>query len=128
MIVILFTVAKRLYPSTKLFLFPDIVLYLHKFVKDAFDRKNILICLRRDMESFLEEKVYIEIVDRIIREYPTAYFVDTQVARNILDELRPAEIIGILNEFSCAKVIITDRLHGMILAAISATPCIVLNL
>ncbi len=122
-----FSIAKQLYPSTKIYLFPDVVLYLHRIKKDSLYRHNILICLRRDMESALDEKTYIKIIERIFMEYSNAYFVDTQVARNIPDELRKAEITGIINEFLGAKVIITDRLHGMIFAAITSTPCVVLN-
>ena len=32
-----------------------------------------------------------------------------------------------IQEFSNAKLVITDRLHGMIYSAISSTPCIVLG-
>ena len=32
-----------------------------------------------------------------------------------------------MQEFCSAKVVITDRLHGMIFAAITETPCIVFN-
>lgn len=35
-------------------------------------------------------------------------------------------INSILNDYRSAKIVITDRLHGMIFAAITGTPCIVL--
>ena len=32
-----------------------------------------------------------------------------------------------LREFAASELVITDRLHGMIFAAVTETPCIVLN-
>ena len=32
-----------------------------------------------------------------------------------------------LDEFASAKLVITDRLHGMILCAVTGTPCVVVN-
>ena len=42
-------------------------------------------------------------------------------------EERRLVVEGKLSEFSTASLVITDRLHGMIFAAITETPCIVLN-
>jgi len=32
-----------------------------------------------------------------------------------------------LNDFSSSKLVVTDRLHGMVFSAITETPCIVIN-
>lgn len=122
-----YSIAKELYPSTKIVLLPDIVLYLHNYINNNYKRDNVLICLRRDIETNLDENMYINIISKIMCEYPDAYFVDTQISRQVPDELRRTEIRGIINEFSKASVIVTDRLHGMIFAAITSTPCVVLN-
>lgn len=38
-----------------------------------------------------------------------------------------AEVFSMLNEFRRASLVITDRMHGMIMAAITNTPCIVME-
>lgn len=40
---------------------------------------------------------------------------------------REEKLFEIWNRFAAAKLIITDRLHGMIFATITGTPCIVFN-
>ena len=45
----------------------------------------------------------------------------------ILPENRQREVTKKLKEFSEAKLIVTDRLHGMIFAALTNTPCIALS-
>ncbi|WP_304309931.1 polysaccharide pyruvyl transferase family protein [Bifidobacterium tibiigranuli] len=40
---------------------------------------------------------------------------------------REALVINKIREFQCAELIITDRLHGMVFAALAGTPCIAFN-
>ena len=42
-------------------------------------------------------------------------------------EKREEELKRKFNEFKSAKLIVTDRLHGMVFAAITGTNCIVIN-
>jgi pyruvyl transferase EpsI len=42
-------------------------------------------------------------------------------------EKRKAVLEFKLSQFRSAKIVITDRLHGMVLAAITGTPCIVFS-
>ena len=44
-----------------------------------------------------------------------------------MDRQEEKEIQKKLEEFASARMVITDRLHGMIFAAITQTPCIVLD-
>jgi len=32
-----------------------------------------------------------------------------------------------LNDFSSSKLVVTDRLHGMVFAALAGTPCVVMG-
>ncbi len=106
------------------FLIPDIVTYLASEDDDSLDRKNILVCLRQDSESLLLNK-RTELISDIFSKYRNAILIDTQVNRIINDTVRDVEVLSIINLFRTAKVIVTDRLHGLIFSVITNTPCLV---
>lgn len=49
------------------------------------------------------------------------------VAGNIYREKREEKVQAKLEEFSNAKLVITDRLHGMVFSALAGTPCIAID-
>lgn len=108
----------------KIMLCPDMVFYLSLCKSEDIPRNNILICLRQDFESNLGERRN-QICKEIFSHFTEAYLFDTTVDRNITNERRLMEVESLLRELTLAKVIVTDRMHGMILAAITGTPCIV---
>lgn len=91
------------------------------------DREGVLCCLRSDLEQTLrrEEK---ENIEKVLERNNISYqYTDTVVPYIINDKNRVEEIEKKLNEFSKSRLVITDRLHGMIFATITGTPCIGLN-
>ena len=52
---------------------------------------------------------------------------DTQLPYSIALVDRERALHECINEFKRAKLVITDRLHGMIISAVTGTPCIVLD-
>lgn len=102
--------------------YPDLALYLNDSNKPA-DRKKILLCLRLDKESTsigIREKL-INICD-VLGE--STVIIDTVLNRSVGKSERHYEVSCILDKISHAKLIITDRLHAMIFAVITGTPCI----
>lgn len=115
-----------IYPNSRILLTPDIVFYLSdKNKKHECHRDKIIVCLRRDIESNLTIVERNQLLLDLLKEYPNIFLFDTTVTRDIPAELRGIEVDSILNEFMRARVIITDRMHGMIFSAITKTPCIV---
>ena len=107
---------------------PDIVTYLPQQMMDRKEeRKGIVVCLRNDKEGVLDEKMKKNIInllekyDNDIRITDTVYHVD------ITDKDREYYLNKKFTEFSNAKLVVTDRLHGMVFAAITGTPCIVMS-
>ncbi len=102
--------------------FPDMVLSLD--VKFNQSRKGILTCFRTDQEKTLSDslinKIYSYAKDNGIEITPTT----TVYSRNIGASDREEEVNAKLKEFSSSRLVITDRLHAMIFAAITGTPCI----
>lgn len=107
-------------------LVPDIATYLNvsesKIIRDV-----ILLCLREDKERTLSG-IDLERIEKIaIASNYSITYTSTVLKRNISLTKRNVELDAKLNEFRRSKLVITDRLHGMIFAAITETPCIAIN-
>lgn len=108
-------------------LVPDVVLSMDKSGRDLH-RRGCLICLRNDTERTLTTEQQQEVI-------ATAHELFTDLVQHT-DMVAPEPIPASqreealerkYDEFSRAELVITDRLHGMILCAITGTPCIVLG-
>lgn len=108
-------------------LIPDVVLSLNKCEAGAL-RKGCLVCLRSDCEKTrtgVEEACLIEQIQHIFgKDY---HFSDMCTGYDIPVNQRETELERKFDEFRHAELVITDRLHGMIFAAVTGTPCIVIN-
>lgn len=119
-----YNLMKSYFYNNEVILSPDIVLYLN--YSSLCERKeNVGICLRSDKESILSE---ID-KDNIYTEYCNYSKLSTVSNKSVrIDNYnREEEVISKLKEFADKSLIITDRLHGMIFAFITNTPCIALN-
>ena len=116
---------KKIYKNVVLI--PDMVILL-KENNIEFNRNGCLVCLRNDKEKTMTSDTERELID-ILRKifFDNINITDTVIKRQISIELRNDELEKKLNEFRKAKIVITDRLHGMIFSAITGTPCIVFN-
>lgn len=112
------------YPKCRILLTPDIVLSFQPKVKHM--RSNVMICLRGDKEKKTSPLVLDEIraaANAVGFQYQ---YSDTLTSSYVFLTERKNILIDKLNEFASAELVITDRLHGMIFAAITKTPCMVL--
>ncbi len=108
------------------YLVPDIVLYtniIHKMVRND----KILLCFRRDAEKAISEEVTAGI-ERLCKASNLAVeCTDLQLDYCIEKANRKTIIKEKLDLWSQSKLVITDRLHGMVFSAITETPCIVFS-
>lgn len=107
-------------------LVPDMVLSLD-FSEEKFAREGCLLCLRSDLEKTMSDTSLNEIKKVASDIFRTYAFTDMCTPYSFPTEKRYDEVIKKINEFKKAKLVITDRLHGMIFCAITGTPCIVVN-
>lgn len=114
----------KYYPECKVLLVPDIVLSFKPRVHH--EREKVLVCLRNDKEKKTSPLLLNEIRDAANTADFKYQYTDTITSMRIFQEDRDKIIGDKLNEFASAKLVITDRLHGMIFAAITETPCLVL--
>ncbi|PKG36539.1 polysaccharide pyruvyl transferase family protein [Psychrobacter sp. Sarcosine-3u-12] len=118
------------YNNVNIGLVPDIVMSATAEslkTRDCSEPLGILRCLRDDKEVALSSAQYT-IVDKALND--TGYKIektDTHAGGSQLDEKYCAKLLADkLSQFRAAKLVVTDRLHGMILCLLSGTPCLVL--
>lgn len=118
---------KEAYPQNQISLVPDIVLSLDvkPYVRGDITRDGLLMVLRQDEERALSEEDWTTIHALVEHEGMTVTERDTILD---VDKVTPEErfdiVSNMLMAFASAEVAVTDRLHGMIFAAITGTPCV----
>ena len=111
--------------NSNIILNPDIVFYLNNKIDcNRFERTNIMTCLRNDKESVVGSNKENLITD-LKRNYGQVVEFDTVINKTVTKEEREKELNKMFDKFLKSKVVITDRLHGMVFCAITKTPCIV---
>lgn len=121
-------VKKRL--NKKVFLVPDIVLSLdikNMKLKEVEKREGILLCFRNDKEGIYQNNDKEKIINLSREIFDKVDIEDTVKDYSISIDNREKELKKMLEKISQSKIVITDRLHGMIFCAITKTPCIVLK-
>lgn len=108
-------------------LIPDMALSLNKCVDGPW-RRGCVLCLRTDLEKTrtdAQERTVREQAAQLFGEYVTDS--DMNIRRSVPAHQRETALEEKYDVFRQAELVITDRLHGMIFAAITGTPCIVLD-
>lgn len=117
---------KDYFPNIDVQLAPDIVM-TYIVPKNNIGRNNqCLFVFRNDGEKNVKDEFIGELYQLIKTYYPSLNIVSTDTVMDSSVDLknRKKVVSSKLNEFRNSKLIITDRLHGMIFAAITSTPCI----
>lgn len=119
---------QQYFPTVRCLLVPDVVTLLD--IPDMTQsRKGILFCMRRDQEKALDDTAQQKMLAAVQKQYPreAIEFTDTVIDYDVTLENREEEVNKKLMQFSGARLIVTDRLHGMIFAALTNTPCIAMS-
>lgn len=112
--------------DNRIALVPDMALFLDYESKEK--RNTILWCLRSDDEKNSNSSGQLACLKSLLET--NGYIqksTDTYVNHSVSIENECGEVYSILKEFATAKIVVTDRLHGMIYAAISGTSVIALD-
>lgn len=110
--------------SEKVKLIPDMVLSLNK-CRDDQERIGAVLCLRKDREKTMDDSQASEIYNFANGAFDSVKEADMCLDHNVPVENRSDELEKQFEVFRHAELVITDRLHGMIFAAITGTPCAV---
>lgn len=105
---------------------PDIVLSLDRSAP-KFSRDGILLVFRSDKEKAVGDGDEKTLVEEVKKYGIPVGFTDTCVSYKVPKEFRRFATEKKFDEFRKSRIVITDRLHGMIFATITGTPCIAMN-
>ena len=107
-------------------LVPDIVLS-EKIKEDCQERsQEVLLCLRNDVERGIGD-YQCSIIKEMASCFGEVVQTDTVVTKSFPIAERRSVLEEVLSKFSSSKLVITDRIHGMIFAYLTLTPCIVIG-
>lgn len=120
---------KRNFTKNSVELLPDIVLSLkptRPFIRKK--RSYALFAIRRDIEKTIPDS-YVHRAEDVLRYeagiddfiYSDMHCDEREAMMNSHKFITEYKI----NQFKGAKIVVTDRLHGMVFAAITGTPCLV---
>ena len=115
--------------SNRVLYAPDIVLSLVDEVRSLplVERSGALLMLRGDAEKNMTDRDARSIELRLRARYASVMSRDNTVADEAIVAGAEADpFFAMLDDFRASKVVVTDRLHGMIFAVITGTPCVVL--
>lgn len=117
---------KRWYPTVNVILKPDVVMTLDE--RQDVRREDILtLCLRKDKEKQDNKHILDNILTQLDELNLNVEEYDTHIGGDrYSEEEKYSQLEKIWAQFRKSKLVITDRLHGMIFAYITGTPAIIL--
>ncbi|UBK75593.1 polysaccharide pyruvyl transferase family protein [Clostridium perfringens] len=123
-----YEIMKKTFKSNKVLENPDMVFYLEDLdLNKDFNRDGILVCLRNDKEVYIKSEDKESIINKLKSDYNKVKISDTVINKRVSVKTREEELFKLWSDFFSSEVVITDRLHGMIFAVITKTPCIVIR-
>ena len=119
-----FDLMKSYFPKNKVIMTPDIVLSMDKS-KPTEAREGVLMVLRNDDERTLTDEFRQQLDALANKFFKKITYSDMHYYKGSRTEGERREILDFkFKQFKQAKLVITDRLHGMVFAAITGIPCI----
>lgn len=120
-----YEIMKKEFTENKVELFPDIVMYLNKY--EERKRKGVLAIFRKDVEKMISEYEEKRIIKVLSNMYDNIEITDLAYSKRVSKEELNKKLFDIWDKYRQAELVVTDRLHGMIFAFITNTPCIALG-
>ena len=120
--------ALKNFPKTKFVLTRDIAFEIDDAPKNQL--KNcclVLLCLRKDHEKVLPDEDIARVIGFLTKSNVTLVETTTVIDQYITPSTRKQYLMKKWQEFADARLVITDRLHGMIFAYITNTSCIAID-
>ena len=117
---------KSLYNKPKILLTPDIVLSTHMedYGVSVKKRAGALLVFRSDSERAMSDDSRAALVEYLDNQQIKFKETDMYADESVTNENRMELVRKKMQEFADSEFVITDRLHGMVFAAITGTPCI----
>lgn len=123
-----YELGKQIFPNAKILRVPDMVLSYK--LTEAFEenRRGAVMCMRSDCEKALSD-LDNQRIEAVLRRFygDEIQHTDTVLEHKVQKQQRSLYVNEKLKQFAAARLVVTDRLHGMVFAALVGTPCIALG-
>lgn len=120
-----YEIIKKEFTKNKILFLPDIVMYLNKY--EEKERDGLLVILRNDKEKSISDYETKKLLSNASQVYKKIEITDISYGSYLKEEELENRLFNMWEKYKQAELVITDRLHGMIFAAITKTPCIALG-
>ena len=117
---------KENFPGVKCEVLPDMVMNIPSFESES-ERNGAFICLRDDSEGTLGNEEKHILVSVLKERFDKIAVGDTNVGYALSEKDANEELRKLWQRMASSEIVITDRLHGMVFAALTQTPCIIVN-
>ena len=114
------------FAHARVHLMPDSALALRR--NYPFNREGVLLCLRDDKEGIFDEVQRTQILAMVMVMGHHIDNVSNIAMEDIPREQRADVVNNHLKLFAHHRVVVTDRLHGIIFSVVTGTPCVVLGM
>lgn len=119
---------KKHFPNNKVYLLPDMVLY-YPFNKNIGSKNKNLVtfCMRNDTEKSVTNQALQKLYQYFKSKGFEVKTTDTVVDENFDSDIDKAKVAvdNKIEELAKGSLVVTDRLHGMVLSVLGNTNCIV---
>ncbi len=112
--------------KSKVIFTPDMVLYF-QIASLSCERKCVGVCFREDIEKRVNDELVQSIQSKLTNNNEIVVRFNTQLTYDVQVRERDNELKKMMQMYRTFKYIITDRLHAMLFAVITGTPCIALD-
>jgi len=113
------------------YLAPDMFLYYSKFMDSKPSGEDVLVILRTESECCIDRDKVLDILDSCSLQYRISDLnydnPQQSLHLNIKKEEREYYFQNKIKEIEHSKLVITDRLHGILFAVAMRVPCIALK-
>jgi pyruvyl transferase EpsI len=106
---------------------PDIVTILNLSEENIYERKGVTFCIREDCEGVLDRDFVDSLEDELKNKGIAMNHMSMLASRNVYSCFRMEEIKAKLEMIQKSSLVITDRLHCMLLCLISGTQCLAID-
>ena len=114
--------AREFFPEAHSQLLPDCVLSMERDYQ--LPRNGVLLCLREDGERVSTDEQADQLKKMLLSMQLQIERTNNMAQEDVARENRNKMVDDELRRFASKELVITDRLHGMIFAAITGTPVI----
>lgn len=101
---------------------PDMVLFM-QYDNGPSKRNGVSMCIRNDKERIIDDDCW-DYVFNAVSAIGNIVEVSTIAPFHVAVSQRECELEKVLDSIASSRLLVTDRLHAMLFAAITGTPCI----